>query len=342
MAPEILVANSSSPAKITEKCDVYSFSIVIWEILTRKKAFSNHNNFSQFRNCVLRGERPPLQSNCIPSLCLLLNRCWAASPRERPTFDEIAVELANIIEEYRVHEQRHEVGTDIADPTGNYFWYRYFPVQAAVHWDIFCDAFCEALNTNASPEHYLTIDSIQLRCLRELLLDKEGNVTRKMFGKILGWFGCLQFPYNNNQNHFLNRIVYTLRLPYFFGSLSSGDATSMLNNQPPGTFLIRFSGNHPNSLCISRVETSGSPAKHTVVLCQGGNYILQDYSTPNIDKLAQLAAERFSLKKYCTCEKYVSLFTPTAIKESNSEASVKDCSYIIQDDKDTDYDMDFY
>jgi serine/threonine protein kinase len=39
MAPEILFGR-----KFNEKCDVYSFGIILWQMLTRKDPFTHHND----------------------------------------------------------------------------------------------------------------------------------------------------------------------------------------------------------------------------------------------------------------------------------------------------------
>lgn len=71
-----------------EKCDVYSFGIILWQIITRKEPFEHHNDFRSnfmfmyvliplqgFRQAVVRdGERPPIPSDTPESLRDLIER----------------------------------------------------------------------------------------------------------------------------------------------------------------------------------------------------------------------------------------------------------------------------
>lgn len=38
-------------------------------------------------------QRPPLPAHCPPSLALLVQRCWAHNPQERPPFVQVLSEL---------------------------------------------------------------------------------------------------------------------------------------------------------------------------------------------------------------------------------------------------------
>ncbi|XVF00485.1 hypothetical protein REPUB_Repub04eG0005000 [Reevesia pubescens] len=76
MAPELLNGSSS---KVSEKVDVFSFGIVLWEILTG--------------GIVSNTLRPPVPSYCDPEWKLLMEQCWAPDPVVRPSFTEIARRL---------------------------------------------------------------------------------------------------------------------------------------------------------------------------------------------------------------------------------------------------------
>ncbi|XP_062262234.1 receptor-interacting serine/threonine-protein kinase 4 [Platichthys flesus] len=84
------------------KHDVYSFSIVIWGVLTQKKPYQGDNNILQIMVKVVKGVRPDLAAvpRCRPTACAgflsLMQRCWAINPASRPSFQEITSEAEEL------------------------------------------------------------------------------------------------------------------------------------------------------------------------------------------------------------------------------------------------------
>ncbi|EOA96738.1 Receptor-interacting serine/threonine-protein kinase 4, partial [Anas platyrhynchos] len=85
------------------KHDVYSFSIVIWGVLTQKKPFAEENNILHIMVKVVKGHRPelPAVSKSRPHSCnnliKLMQKCWQDDPGERPTFQGIRSVLSQLI-----------------------------------------------------------------------------------------------------------------------------------------------------------------------------------------------------------------------------------------------------
>jgi len=86
MAPEVILGK-----EYDERADVYSFGINLWELCSRRVPWEGRQDVKQV---VVKGERPSLDaetldSNCPPELVVLIQRCWAADPAQRPDFCEI-------------------------------------------------------------------------------------------------------------------------------------------------------------------------------------------------------------------------------------------------------------
>lgn len=89
-APEILQGVKTRKISLelfTKEADVYSYAMTCYEMITGRLPFENvrRNNY----DVVLRGDRPELPEETKPWIKALLERCWHANPRNRPSFVEI-------------------------------------------------------------------------------------------------------------------------------------------------------------------------------------------------------------------------------------------------------------
>lgn len=80
----------------TVKADIYSFGVILYEMLTRKQFFEEERFFSKMESRIIAGERPALPA-CYPELDALIRECWASDADARPTFDIIIEKIAKII-----------------------------------------------------------------------------------------------------------------------------------------------------------------------------------------------------------------------------------------------------
>ncbi|XP_039101958.1 proto-oncogene tyrosine-protein kinase ROS [Hyaena hyaena] len=88
MAPESLMDGI-----FTTQSDVWSFGILIWEILTLgHQPYPAHSNLDVL-NYVQTGGRLEPPRNCPDDLWNLLTQCWAQEPDQRPTFHKIQDQL---------------------------------------------------------------------------------------------------------------------------------------------------------------------------------------------------------------------------------------------------------
>ncbi|KAK8854144.1 hypothetical protein M9Y10_016701 [Tritrichomonas musculus] len=88
-SPEILQNLSYSKAG-----DVYSYSIILYEIITNMKPFKNIITIGKlYTKVVTEDKRPELPNDIQNSYRLLIQNCWSKEPNERPTFDQIVEQL---------------------------------------------------------------------------------------------------------------------------------------------------------------------------------------------------------------------------------------------------------
>lgn len=90
MAPELLNGSSS---KVSEKVDVFSFGIVLWEILTGEEPYANMHCGAIIGGIVNNTLRPPIPEKCDPDWQKLMEQCWSANPDARPSFTEVTDRL---------------------------------------------------------------------------------------------------------------------------------------------------------------------------------------------------------------------------------------------------------
>jgi len=84
MAPEVFQGDS-----YTRKADVYSYGILLWEMIARQEPFGDESFLSEISNKVIDGVRPKLPVYCPPSVAQLIKECWHQDPDSRPSFSEI-------------------------------------------------------------------------------------------------------------------------------------------------------------------------------------------------------------------------------------------------------------
>ncbi|KAL2325031.1 hypothetical protein Fmac_024089 [Flemingia macrophylla] len=94
MAPELLDGNS---CRVSEKVDIFSFGIAMWEILTGEEPYANMHCGAIIGGIVNNTLRPPIPKRCDPEWKKLMEECWCPDPAARPTFTEIKNRLRNML-----------------------------------------------------------------------------------------------------------------------------------------------------------------------------------------------------------------------------------------------------
>ncbi|XP_004516000.1 uncharacterized protein [Cicer arietinum] len=93
MAPELLNGNSS---RVSEKVDVFSFGISMWELLTGEEPYADMHCGAIIGGIVKNTLRPPIPDRCDPEWRKLMEECWSRDPECRPSFTEITNRLRSM------------------------------------------------------------------------------------------------------------------------------------------------------------------------------------------------------------------------------------------------------
>jgi len=84
MAPE-----SIRNKEYTTKSDIWSYGVVVWEILTRSKPFAALDPLQVATRVVYEGLRLPPPENAPPYITAIMQGCFETSPAARPSFARI-------------------------------------------------------------------------------------------------------------------------------------------------------------------------------------------------------------------------------------------------------------
>uniref|UniRef100_A0A8D2KZC8 non-specific serine/threonine protein kinase n=1 Tax=Varanus komodoensis TaxID=61221 RepID=A0A8D2KZC8_VARKO len=105
MPPENYDCNQKTRASV--KHDIYSYAIIMWEVMSRKQPFEDVINPLQIMYTVSQGKRPDTSEDYLSldipyrGLMISLMECgWAQNPDERPSFSRCLIELEPVMRSF--------------------------------------------------------------------------------------------------------------------------------------------------------------------------------------------------------------------------------------------------
>ncbi|KAF3329168.1 dual specificity protein kinase shkD-like isoform X3 [Carex littledalei] len=92
MAPEVLRNEPSD-----EKCDVFSFGVILWELCTLQQPWEGMNPMQVVGAVGFQHRRLDVPNNMDPVVTKIIQDCWETDPKLRPSFSEIMASLKPLL-----------------------------------------------------------------------------------------------------------------------------------------------------------------------------------------------------------------------------------------------------
>jgi len=100
MAPEMLTAAAAGQSEYSAAVDIYSFAIILWQLLTCGSPFEreleDYGRVGLLHRIAREGLRPEVPGWSPPQLSQLIKECWADAEHMRPTSTEVVRRLWQI------------------------------------------------------------------------------------------------------------------------------------------------------------------------------------------------------------------------------------------------------
>uniref|UniRef100_A0A8D9E3Q1 receptor protein-tyrosine kinase n=1 Tax=Cacopsylla melanoneura TaxID=428564 RepID=A0A8D9E3Q1_9HEMI len=94
----------------TYQSDVWSFGILLWEIMTfGGSPYPSVPNVEKLFQLLRNGHRMECPSNCPEEVYEIMQACWKSDPTERPQFSDLVSKLDNMLERKTMIENKHYI-----------------------------------------------------------------------------------------------------------------------------------------------------------------------------------------------------------------------------------------
>ncbi|XBH98706.1 probable serine/threonine-protein kinase SIS8 isoform X1 [Triticum dicoccoides] len=103
MAPEVLRNEPSD-----EKCDVFSYGVILWELCTLLQPWEGMNPMQVVGAVGFQERRLDIPAEVDPAIAEIIERCWQTDPKTRPSFSEIMAALKRVLKKLSANQPRRQ------------------------------------------------------------------------------------------------------------------------------------------------------------------------------------------------------------------------------------------
>ncbi|OWM63963.1 probable serine/threonine-protein kinase SIS8 [Punica granatum] len=105
MAPEVLRNEPSN-----EKSDVFSFGVVLWELMTQSIPWNNLNPLQVVGVVGFMDRRLDIPGGVDPEIASIIRDCWLSDPDQRPSFEDILKRMTSFLQKTMAASRSEEPG----------------------------------------------------------------------------------------------------------------------------------------------------------------------------------------------------------------------------------------
>lgn len=80
----------------SETADVFSFGVVLWQLVTREVPYEDRSTFEAAAAVAMESLRPPFPDGIPIEYKKLVEDCWQDDPSKRPQFDDVVSTLIDM------------------------------------------------------------------------------------------------------------------------------------------------------------------------------------------------------------------------------------------------------
>jgi len=91
MAPEVLRDEPSN-----EKCDIYIFGVILWELATMRMPWSGMNPMQVVGAVGFQNRRLDIPKEVDQMVAQIITDCWDSEPNQRPSFAQLMSPLKQL------------------------------------------------------------------------------------------------------------------------------------------------------------------------------------------------------------------------------------------------------
>ena len=114
IAPEIFKGQ-----KYTTASDIYSIGMIMWELMTGRRPFWNHEHDAELIIKICDGLHPPIDTNAPEGYIELMQECWNLDPNKRPTVADLMNKIMAIKRKESYNETIITKSTDVGPIQNN-------------------------------------------------------------------------------------------------------------------------------------------------------------------------------------------------------------------------------